>query len=148
MNNRGISTVVATILIILVTIISIVLIWQVLKPTIKESAAGIEAKCVQLDLTIDKETTKCSGVDPVTVTVRLGTIPVSKLVFSFENQDESKTKEVTDVPAIQSKKTYSFAVSELLIINPTKVNVGAYVLSETGETENNCGYIYPAAISC
>jgi len=51
-SKRGISDVIVTVLIILISIAAIFIVWQVLKPTLKESTEGINLEQSKVDITI------------------------------------------------------------------------------------------------
>jgi len=66
MNKRGVSAVVATILIILLVIVGVTILWAAVRPTLEQTTDQISSECI----TIDLEITGCDlapAVDTVTV---------------------------------------------------------------------------------
>ena len=69
MNKKGISAVVANVLIILLVVSGVVLLWAAVRPTIEETSEQIGADC----LTVDLEVTGCNISDGnITVTRNSG----------------------------------------------------------------------------
>jgi len=67
MNKRGVSAVVATILIILLVIVGVTILWAAVRPTLEQTTDQIGSECI----TIDLEITGCDlATDPDTVTVK------------------------------------------------------------------------------
>ena len=67
MNKRGVSAVVATILIILLVIVGVTILWAAVRPTIEQTTKQINAACI----TIDLEIKACDLLgDPNTVTIK------------------------------------------------------------------------------
>jgi len=71
MNKRGVSAVVATILIILLVIVGVTILWAAVRPTIEQTTKQINAECI----TIDLEITGCDltpASDTVTIKRNIG----------------------------------------------------------------------------
>lgn len=65
MKKRGVSAVVATILIILLVIVGVSILWAAVRPTLEKTTEQISADCITLDL----EITGCNTAEE-TVTVK------------------------------------------------------------------------------
>ena len=61
-NKKGVSEVVANVLIVLLVIVGIAVIWSVVKPTIDKSAQGVRSDC----FTVQVEPVSCSNVGTCT----------------------------------------------------------------------------------
>jgi hypothetical protein len=114
MQKRGISAVVATILIILITIAGIVIIWTMIVPMLKENIEGNEA-CLNADISVDESSGwTCSDIDEEISSVKIkrgalgDDIEKVKVVFVYEG--ESYTK-VVDAPGKNQALTYYFHFS-------------------------------------
>ena len=71
MKKRGVSAVVATILIILLVIVGVSILWAAVRPTLEKTTEQISADCITLDL----EITGCdpsAGVETITVKRNIG----------------------------------------------------------------------------
>ena len=145
MNKRGISAVVATILIVLLSVAAVVIIWQVLKPAIQKSAGRVGTGCIDIDLTINSADCVTSNSN-MKVTLNAGTLTALKVAYYDAN--------LNSVGAIQTITTgLPLALeSKTLTLNPigagiTKLNVATVVTSETGE-ELTCGFVLPTPRAC
>lgn len=110
-NKRGVDAVVATVLIIMITVAAVAIIWSTVIPMIKESASSVNAEKVSLNIDTAGGYTV---FDPVTnyslVQIKRGVdqINLSGFRITFFNGRESKSVEVTEVPSSNSAKLYSF----------------------------------------
>ena len=141
MNKRGLSAIVATLLIVLITIAAVLLVWNVVKKNLEQSSAGLsKADCVKIDLNIDK----CNSTNGnVILSYNAGS--VSKLVVTVENSTTTGVKSLTgtDLPILGSKK----AITPIpTITSATKASVTAFLTGSNGE-EIACGLIDEQACS-
>jgi len=144
MQKKGISAVVATILIVLLSVAAIGIVWAVLKPAIQKSAARVETKCIDVDLSIDNA--DCSS-GTLKVTLNKGEIKAIKVVF-YDSSGESlgDVQTLTNVPEELGTRVYN--ASDLNFPSEaSSLNIAAIVESETGE-EINCGLVYPQPVAC
>ncbi len=139
MKKRGLSSIIATVLIILLVIIAIGIVWAVLKPSIKKSAESANLDCLKVDL--EAEATNCAQ-GQVKVTSKLGDI--SKLRFVFENATDSSHVDRAVAIVQASSKVVSFNSNET-VANFTTVKVAAILTASDG-TEKICET--PATASC
>lgn len=101
MNRRGISAVVATILLVLLTVIAVVIVWAVLKPALIKTAGGITTNCLDVDLALGNVV--CS-TGSVTVTLNSGQISQVSIVISNATASANLT---ADAPALLATNTYT-----------------------------------------
>lgn len=134
-NKKGVSAVVATILIVLLSVTAVVIVWQVIKPALEKTAGKVSFNCIEVELKINS--LNCANRTG-TVGVSLNKGKISKLKFVFYNATDSKVKEKTDVPEELGMKTYSFVENET-VTNMIGVNVAPVIASETGE-EQVCSF--------
>jgi len=135
MNKRGLSAVVATLLIVLITIAAVLLVWNVVKKNLESSAAGLsKADCIKIDLNIDK----CYSTNGnVILSYNAGN--VSKLVVTIENSTTTNITTLTgaNLPILGSKKTITPSPT---ISSATKASVTAFLTGSNNE-EIACGLI-------
>lgn len=125
MNTKGISAVVATILIVLLAVVAVVIIWAVLRPAITKSAGQVSASCVDIDLSIDNA--DClTGV--VTVTLNAGS--TQNLVFVMSNATASESTNST-APATLGTKTYTINKLD----SPTVLRVAPTIVLSDSSTK-------------
>ncbi len=127
MKKRGLSSIVATVLIILLVIVAIGIVWGVLKPSITKSAESANLDCIKINLEL--EAVNCSQ-GQFRVTSKLG--DVSKLRFVFENATDSKVQDRVVQILQMSSKILSFKSNET-VANFTKAKVAAILVSSSGE---------------
>ena len=129
-NKKGVSEVVANVLIVLLVIVGVAVIWSVVKPTIDKGAKGIQSDC----FTLSVEPVKCVILPivptSIDVTVKrnpgLGVFNAVEVIFENANGLTEKV-----VPATIISSTGTNPLGEL----GTKViNVGATL---TGITKAN-----------
>ena len=105
-NKKGISAVVANVLIVLLVVASVAIIWAVVRPTIEQAGEGIEAGC----FTVQVKTESCSEgtADNVVVYRRAGAGTIDELKIIVESDDGGTT--ITDIPnpAIEELETKKF----------------------------------------
>lgn len=86
-SRKGVSEVVANVLIVLLVIVGIAVIWSVVKPTIDRGAAGVQADCFTVN--VEPVTCVANGANSWNVTVKrnpgAGTIENVELVFEDTN---------------------------------------------------------------
>jgi len=150
-SRKGISAVVATVLIVLLTIVAITIVWAVIKPALEKSASRVGVECIDVDLSIEG----CSVSDD-TVTVTLNSGEISKLAIVVYNSSgdsvgepvEIKAGETPDVPKELETKTYPLDnIKSIDIKKEQKVNVAVYVKSEAGENLP-CGFVLQEPVKC
>jgi len=126
MDKKGISAVVATILIVLLAVVAVSIVWAVLKPSIIKTASRVSTGCIGVDLKIDEA--DCSEG---TVKVTLNTGNIEKLKFVFMNDTDSNVVTKESLDELETK-TYTFDESEI-VGGANSVKVTPVILSEAGE---------------
>ena len=63
-NKKGVSAVVANVLIILLVVVGVALIWAAVRPSIEKGAEGIQSDCLTTSLAVTKCTVGASGTIP------------------------------------------------------------------------------------
>jgi len=107
--KRGISTVVASILLILLAVVAVVIIWFLLKGFITKSAGGIETSCITLDLEIEKaEINADSNILYVQVKRGSGEGNLSGIRFKITNSSESMIRDRNTSMNELETKSFSF----------------------------------------
>ncbi len=139
MNKKGISAVVATILIVLLSVVAVTIVWAVLKPAITKTASRVSTSCIEVDLSIDEA--DCSAG---TVKVTLNAGEINNLKFIFINDTDSNV--ITKEPLGELEtKTYKFTAKE--VGSAAFVNVAAVILSEAKE-EITCSPVLSDPLPC
>jgi len=122
--KRGISAVVATILIILATIVAATIVWTVIIPLVSQDINvddGIDLSIVTLEgYTVWDNATKLMSIQ-----VERGNdnVELSGIQFIFSSRGSSITKIVEDVPLKNQKKTYEFNLSSVFIEMPESISI-------------------------
>ena len=132
-NKEGISTIVATILIILITVAAVTIVWTIILPMVKEDIS-IEEKMV--DLSIETEsgyTIWDNSTNNVTVQVSRGSDEENLigLQFIFTKGGDSESFISYDVPEPNQMKTYIFDLGNFG--EPDSISIaGIFENNETG----------------
>ena len=80
MNKKGLSAVVASLLIVLITIAAVLLVWNVVKKNITDTGSQLsKADCIKVDVKVDS----CTTAGVVVLSYNGGN--VSKIVVTLEN---------------------------------------------------------------
>ncbi len=137
-NKKALSPIVATTLIILMTIAAVAIIWPAVMPLIKKGASGIISACVGIDLSIvssGKNTCFDSNRSIVNVTVSRGAEDYELRGIQFliyEGGNSQSTVIETNMPGINEQRKYSIPTN----LTADKVSAASIVL--IGEIEENC----------
>ena len=135
-NKKGISTIVATVLIILITVAAVAIIWMAIIPMIKNNLEG-SSECLSADLDIDTFsgytcTDSSKNASTVMVSRGSGKSDVVKVRVIFENKGNTYSA-IVNSPDINQGKTYAFNTSFV----PEKISVAPII--KAGNSENECG---------
>jgi hypothetical protein len=140
-DKKALSTVVASLLIILLVIVAIGVIWVVLRNTVSEGTGQLDlgAKCLQIDLEATKvECTNSSGWSTCNVTFKRGSggdeIGGAKVIFFDSTGDTSKTVDVPGNMAQLETKTET-EINSTIQTEISKVQISAYFLDESGNEQ-------------
>jgi hypothetical protein len=139
MQKRGLSTVVASLLVILLVIVAVGVVWTVARNVLTGGAEQFDvgAKCLQVNLELQKALEKNNselGTSNYSVTMKRippgeGDIGGLKLVF-FNSTTNS---EVYDFGiALQPLQTATQTIPDVQILNANKIEVTVYFLDESG----------------
>jgi hypothetical protein len=127
MHKKGISAVVATILIVLLAVVAVVIIWAVLRPAITKSASQVSASCVEVDVNIDSVTC-ATGV--VTVTLAAGS--VNNLAIVESNATASLNNTVTAPPTLGTR---TYTLTGTIPAGATVVRVAPIIILSDGSSK-------------
>lgn len=132
-DKKGISTVVATILIVLVAVIAVVMVWAILKPTLEGLTKKISANCLDIDLEVVSASCDANNA---TVTVKLNTGKISGLKLILSNGTDSESINETNIPDELEMKTYT--VTDISVSSINSANVAAVIGEADDGTEKVC----------
>ena len=123
-NKKGLSDVIATVLIVLLALAAIAIVWSFVSPALRNTGASIGAsqKCLEADV----KPTACS-VTSDTVTLQYLKGDVVNVVSILSRTDGSTAVNQTDKGELLSTKTISVAVA-----TGDKVKASATVLDSNG----------------
>jgi hypothetical protein len=131
MNKSGMSEVISTLLIVVITIAAVLLIWTAVKGNLQGGSVDIaKTKCASIDLAIDKCTASTSSISAT-----LAGGEASKIVFMIESATDSGQYTAT-APTIGK----IIGTSTPVVVSPTKASAIAYVKADNGQ-ELSCGVI-------
>ncbi len=135
--KRGISTVVASILLILLAIAAIVIIWVILRGFLQKSAGRVETSCLTLDLEIGKaQINTSSNILYVQVKRGSGEGDLSRIRFRITNSSESIIRDRNTSMNELETKSFSFDnIGNISVISKVEI---AGVIS-LNEEEKICG---------
>lgn len=147
-DRKAISPILATVLLILMTIAAVAIIWPAVMPIIKRGASGISSACIGIDLTIET-TGKVTCYDAtnkklhVSVSRGAGDYELEKIqaISYLEGNSESDII-IETMPGINEQKTYNVSIDTLSGVD--KVAVAAIV--NIGDVEETCEKIAPVSI--
>lgn len=146
-NKKGLSTIVATLLIILLTLVAVGIIWIVVKNVVQGGAGQVDlsSKCLATDI-VATQVTNQSNLYSVTLEVKSADDknPVGgvMLVFTDPSQSTSYPYTVVSTGANTMTALKTFTVSSIDLSNgvsgltgPNKVSVVAYFLDDSGNKQ-------------
>ena len=141
-NKKGLSTVVTTLIIILLVLVSIGIIWVVVRNVIETGTGEFDAatKCLKID--IRATSADCSSATNCTVIVerKAGGAEIGGIKIVFKNTSIPSSGGVLDQPgdiAILTSETFSGLPTGYSDLS-NRVEITAYVKDDTG-TEFVCG---------
>jgi hypothetical protein len=139
-NKKGLSTIVATLLIILLTLVAIGIIWIVIRGVVENSTQqlDINSKCLATEVVATKVTNSSPVANwqnyTVVINRRTGDDVIGgvKLVFTNAGGSISVVRDMSgDLATLQSRQYYAnITTSELS--NPNKVSIVVYYLDDSG----------------
>jgi len=137
-NKQGLSTIVATLLIILLTLVAVGIIWAVVSGVVESGGESIDlnAKCVQESVTATSVSNSSTTDFSVVLSRDGGNDEIGGIRMIFMNDSSStftSDREGTIEPL--ATVTQNVIISETELLNPSKVTVAVYFLSEAGEKQ-------------
>ena len=133
MKKRGISAVIATVLIILIVVAGVGIVWMLVIPMLQNSSLSISRERTQVSIIISKGYTvydKDKAFAFVQVERGDDNESISELNFIFEIEGNSVIYETIDAPIRNGQKVYSFNFSRDRIVGiPSFVSVAPVYLS-------------------
>lgn len=143
MKNRGLSTIVATMLIILLTVAVVGVVWVTVKNIIEPNLEKSES-CfgIQEQISISKNRFTCydSTNKELKYLISVRDVNLEKIIVSITHDGKkvSRTIEQTEVPSKNSGKTYSIKVGNLF----TDTNTNDYSIEIAPVVNgNSCGVV-------
>ena len=142
-NKKGLSTIVATLLIILLTLVAVGIIWIVIKNVIIGGTDDVDyqTKCLATEVKATKVTNATADNFAVTFTTETGKYEIGGVNIVFTNA-EGVGNVVYDLRAnatypmtALSTSTVTINVPTATLPNPNKVSIVAYFLSDSGEEQ-------------
>ena len=138
-NKKGLSAIVATLMIILLVLIAVGIIWVVVKNVVDSGAEDIEkgAKCMGVDLSITSAKLNAGYYE---VVVERGAddeeLAGVKLIFSNADGKSYDSDEIGNIEALGSQP-YSIAVTsvkdaDMVVFMPRDVEIAAYFTGSAG----------------
>ncbi len=134
-NKRGVDAVVATVLIIMITVAAAAVIWAFVVPMIKDSAVSSTAGTAKISIETSGGYTTWDEVQKIArVQVKRGNdnVNLTGLDFNFVSKGVSINKNKTDVPQPNQIKVYDFDLKGELNTRPEKVTVAPITSSGVG----------------
>jgi hypothetical protein len=133
-NKKGLSTIVATLLIILLTLVAVGIIWVVVRQLVTNTTddVSLRAKCLDAEVQAIKVTNSTTNYF-VTLNRKAGKAVIGGVTLVFTNKSETSNV-VTDVVGnIASLGTITTpAISITTLANPEKVSVVVFFLDDSG----------------
>ena len=144
-NKKGLSTIVATLLIILLTLVAVGIIWVVVKNVVQGGSQQVDlsSKCLAANVVATKVTNTSDNVFDVTLSRQGGNDQMDGVKLVFTNADGT-TSSVTDVPLDKNNfgplSTYTATATVDItpgtgVPNPNKVSVVVYFKDSSGNAQ-------------
>ncbi len=141
-NTKGLSTIVATLLIILLTLVAVGIIWVVVKNVVQGGTeqVDIDAKCLQASVVATKvvnlsDPATVGGNYEVTLTREGSGDAIGGVRLVFMNASES-ISDVVDVDGnLQGMQTRTSTIALPSVANPNQVTAVAYFLDADGNAQ-------------
>jgi flagellar basal body-associated protein FliL len=142
-NKKGLSNIIATVLIVLLALAAVAIVWSFIRPGIDQTGVGIDVanKCLNTEL----KPTGCSidGTATADVTVQLlrGDVSGMKVVFDDGTLTEVETSDDSESPEnTLETKTNEYTVGDSITdlgAKPIKVKVAA-VVKDADNNDHTC----------
>lgn len=144
MDKKGLSTIVTTVLILLLSIAAVILLWTFIRPLITNAGQQATADCVTQQVSIVSATCN-STTKNVHVVVQLdaGTLTQVKVMANTAAAGTVASITSASVPGQLGTQGYDVPYTSA---NPETVTVGGYV--GTAPNYNACTVYGPTAVTC
>jgi hypothetical protein len=138
-NNKGLSTIVATLLIILLVLVAVGIVWVVVRNVVRNGSnqVDINTMCIEAQVSATKVNETSPALFNVTLERTGGNTEIGgvKLVFTNANETSNFIQDVPgDMPAL-SVKTVAVLVPSTNVANPDLVSVVVYFTDDTGNEQ-------------
>jgi len=131
-NKRGLSNVIVTLIMIVVSIIAVALVWGVAQQIISEGTEDISLAGFRIDAEI--LSAKIDGNNfTVSVKRNAGQGDLSGIKFIFSDELNTETKEITVSLKELESKTFNFTLNDLNILKVKSVSIAPIYLSDSGK---------------
>ncbi|MFA5764503.1 MAG: hypothetical protein WC915_06880, partial [archaeon] len=132
--KKGLSTIVATLLIILLTLVAVGIIWVVVRNVIQGGAEQISLGKLTLDLKLSQ--VQRINDSALTVTVKRNVGDGEFVGISFIIEDDSSSQVIKRNVSLQELETQSFQLYEITLVNisrATKISIAPIFRLESGK---------------
>jgi len=141
-NKKGLSTIVATLLIILLTLVAVGIIWIVVRSVVQGGSQqmSIDTMCIQANVVATQVNNATPSDFSVTLNRQGGEDEIGGVKLVFTNEDGS-TNDIHDISGnIQALQTITRTVTVNInpttgVPNPTRVSVVVYFLDDSGNEQ-------------
>jgi hypothetical protein len=133
--KRGVSAIVATVLIIMISVAAVAILWQFIIPTVKESLEESTSEKVQLSIETEGGYTTWDEEQKIArVQVKRGNdnANLTGIDFTFFSEGNSVNEKKLEVPAKNEIKVYTFELAGKISKKPEKVTVAPITSSGVG----------------
>ena len=136
-SKRGLSAIVATLLIILLTLVAVGIIWVVIRNVVQTGGTQAEfsAKCISVNLEVSAAACNATTTCNITYTRKSGGEDIDGLYLIVSDGQMSNQTEVTGNIIPGSTRTAFHFLTGLT--SPTTAEVAAYFIDDSG-TEQRC----------
>ena len=136
-NKKGLSTIVATLIIILLVFVAVAILWVVIRNLLTSGTGNLDltSKCLETEVMPTKINNTSPGVYQVTVLRNSGEDEIGgiKLIFTSESAESNY---IEDVPGnIEALRLITVPVTVQGISNPDKVEAVAYFNDKSGNQQ-------------
>lgn len=139
MNKRGISSIIATLILLLLTIVLVGIVWAVVSGIVKTSTEGVSSGAQCLNSAIDVTTASCTGAGVCNVTIQrtLGSDVIGGVRVIFFNEAKDSTN-FTDIEGnVLILETARLINTPMSVVNVNEINAYIY-FTQTSGTKNVC----------
>ena len=134
-NKKGLSNIIATVLIILLALAAVVIVWQFIRPTIERggSSVSLESKCLE----VEAKPTGCTAAGLVTIQlVRGNAADINHLIGIIESDTGARSVASTVATAVPVPATLGTTTVSVIIPSGgnLKAKAAVVVKNTAGET--------------